>query len=214
MKKKIKAKKLWKQFERLVNAIEQLKNVPEITVKVKKDSVAEIEMTKADWATIAYHEIGHAIVTQVLAKNVVIQYIQLGETDTGEKGYNCINQKNHIRKKSDFLDEIAIMLGGLVAEEIMYGQHSDGCYEDLADAKDHISYMLKDCAMGKKLSYTEDYLEDFYVEMEEILQQQKARAEKAINANLKALKGMQKALLKYRKLEQKEVYKLFEKYGV
>ena len=214
MKKKIKAKKLWKQFERLVSAIEQLKNETDINVKIKKDSVAEIEMTKSDLELVAYHEIGHAIVTQVLAKNVVIQYIQLGETDTGEKGYNSINEKNQIRKKSDFLDEIATMLGGMVAEDIIYGQHSNGCCEDLADAKNQISYMLGECAMGKKLSYNEDYLDDFYVEMEEILQEQKARAEKAIKDNLKALKGMQKALIKNKTLEQKQVYKLFEKYGV
>ena len=117
-------------------------------------------------------------------------------------------------KKSDFLDEIAFLLGGMSAEDLVYGEHSAGCYGDLVEAKKTIKYMLNDCGMGKRLSYSEDYTELIDEEMELILQQQLTRAKKVIKDNSDVLVCMQKELVAKRKLSQEQINQLFEGFGI
>lgn len=205
--------RIYQMLKNLVDAIKRLSGNPDEDDE-SNDKYQTVPMTDEDWELVAFHEIGHAIVGRVVYKNAIIEEIDLGEIKGGYKGCNIITSKNNMLKKSDFLDEIAFLLGGMCAEDLVYGEHSAGCYGDLQEAKKTIKYMLNDCGMGKRLTYSEDYTEVIDEEMEEIFQKQRAIAEKVLKENVYMLYEMQKELVAARKFNKEKINQLFDKFGI
>jgi cell division protease FtsH len=55
--------------------------------------------------------------------------------------------------KSELLDRLAVLLGGRVAEEIVFGEISTGAHNDLQRATDIATSMVKQFGMSEKLGY-------------------------------------------------------------
>jgi len=55
--------------------------------------------------------------------------------------------------KTELLDRLAVLLGGRVAEEVVFGEISTGAHNDLQRATDIATSMVKAFGMSEKLGY-------------------------------------------------------------
>ena len=55
--------------------------------------------------------------------------------------------------RSELLDRLAVLLGGRVAEELVFGEISTGAHNDLQRATDIATSMVKEYGMSEKLGY-------------------------------------------------------------
>lgn len=110
---------------------------------------------------LAVHEAGHAILCVLLSTDI-LQYVFIEPFVTQEKISRALGASasvpidNIIRTASWYEDRIAMMLGGIAAENIIYGNHSDGAggvaVSDLAVASDLATIMEKHFGFGESLT--------------------------------------------------------------
>ena len=55
---------------------------------------------------------------------------------------------NQLKFESEYINEIKMLLAGEVAETLKYGQHTQGCSSDIAEATRLVSRMYSGCAFG------------------------------------------------------------------
>jgi len=100
----------------------------------------------------AYHEAGHAIVSHVLPNgdpihkiSIISRGLALGYT------WNMPLNDKYLHSKSQFMDEIAVMLGGRVAEQIIFKEVTTGAANDLQRATELAKKMVTKFGMSDKL---------------------------------------------------------------
>lgn len=103
-----------------------------------------------DYLRICCHEAGHAILNwALLGKASDICCLQTNSSSNS--GWTASRQTDYEKlylDEDDFRNEIAIMLGGMVAEKIMFGKASAGAAADLENSMETISTMLFYCCNG------------------------------------------------------------------
>ena len=101
-------------------------------------------------AITAVHEAGHAVVS-IVALNLLPEYICSTTSDTESAGFMILNNKRKYLPKQEALNNIAVCMGGLVAEKIIFGADNitSGAESDLRSASTLASYAIKDYGMGK-----------------------------------------------------------------
>jgi cell division protease FtsH len=62
-------------------------------------------------------------------------------------------EDRYLMTKSELLDRLAVLLGGRVAEEIIFGEISTGAHNDLQRSTDIAMSMVKEYGMSDKLGY-------------------------------------------------------------
>jgi cell division protease FtsH len=62
-------------------------------------------------------------------------------------------EDRYLMTKTELLDRLAVLLGGRVAEEIVFGEISTGAHNDLQRATDIATSMVKEYGMSEKLGY-------------------------------------------------------------
>ena len=101
---------------------------------------------------IAYHEAGHALVGHVLPNTDPIHKISI--IARGQAlGYTLAlpQEDRFLNSKSQMLDQIAMMLGGRVAEEIAIGDITTGASNDIERATKIAKQMVMRFGMSEKL---------------------------------------------------------------
>ena len=101
---------------------------------------------------IAYHEGGHAVVQRVLPKcdavskvTIVSRGMALGYT------MSLPAEDRYLHSKSEFEDKLAGMLGGHVAEQIVFGDTTTGASNDIEKATNLARAMVTQYGMSDKL---------------------------------------------------------------
>jgi cell division protease FtsH len=113
-------------------------------------SVKEKEIT-------AYHEAGHAIVSHVLPNcNPVHKVTIVSRGGAGGVTWSLPEEDKYLHSVADFKDDLAMMLGGRMAELIVFGEITTGASNDLQKATHLSRRMVMDYGMGKsaKLKHT------------------------------------------------------------
>ncbi|MGV1914283.1 AAA family ATPase [Rhizobium sp. 22-785-1] len=108
---------------------------------------------------IAVHEAGHAAVGLALEvgelTGVVVRHAFRQSAPVG--GGTVFEDSYRLRNSQYFLDAIAMGLGGMAAEIVVYGEHLDGSGgglgSDLHSAADQATAMIAQAGMGRKLGY-------------------------------------------------------------
>ena len=119
-------------------------------------------------AITAVHESGHAIISTILLKTIpeVIFSTSVGVENFG---FTFSKFKWKYVSKKEILSRIAMYLAGIVAEEIVFGEENvtTGAENDIKEATNFTTRMLKECGMGKlpaayqvKDQDTNNYLHD------------------------------------------------------
>ena len=105
---------------------------------------------KEKW-TVAYHEIGHALVAAKQTQSAPVQKITIIPRTSGALGYTMqAEDGNHyLMTKEEIENKIATYTGGRAAEEIIFGTISTGASNDIAQATKLARAMITRYGMSK-----------------------------------------------------------------
>jgi len=112
-------------------------------------------MSKKEKEIVAFHESGHATVASLLPNADPVHRISIIPRGISALGYTLQlpTEDRYLMTKSELLDRLAVLLGGRVAEEIIFGEISTGAHNDLQRATDIATSMVKEFGMSEKLGY-------------------------------------------------------------
>ena len=100
----------------------------------------------------AYHEAGHAVVSHYLPNTDPVQKISI--ISRGRAAGYTINLPEYDKKMqsyADFIDEMAVLLGGRMAEKIFFDEITTGASNDLEKATSIARRLITQFGMNKKL---------------------------------------------------------------
>jgi len=111
-----------------------------------------IVISEEDRKLTAYHEAGHALVAKVLPGTDPIHKVTIIPRGRalGMTQQLPIDEKHNYAKEY-LLNQIAIMMGGRVAEELVFGQITTGAGNDIERATDLARKMVCEWGMSEKL---------------------------------------------------------------
>ncbi len=103
--------------------------------------------------TVAYHEMGHALVALSLPGTDPVQKISIVPRGIAALGYTMQvpTEDRYLMKKTELLNRIATLLGGRASEEIVFDDISTGAHNDLSRATDIARSMVKEYGMSNEL---------------------------------------------------------------
>ena len=102
---------------------------------------------------VAHHEIGHALVASSLPNADPVHKVTIIPRGVGALGatYQLPLEDRYLLTRSELEDRIAVLLGGRMAEEIIYGEISTGAHNDLERATEMARLMVMQYGMSEQL---------------------------------------------------------------
>ena len=183
-------------------------------------------LSKKEKEITAYHEAGHALVASVLPNADPVHKISI--VSRGHAGGYTLKlpiEERRMQSRKEFLDDIAMSLGGYVAEEMIFGDITTGPSSDLqvatALARDMVTKygmsevtgpLALESAGGKivfgrgvgEREYSEDMSAKVDAEVGRIMREGKKRAEEAITTHRKLLNAIATRLIETETIEREE----------
>ncbi|MCG6880414.1 MAG: ATP-dependent zinc metalloprotease FtsH [Deltaproteobacteria bacterium] len=103
--------------------------------------------------TVAYHELGHALVAMSLPGTDPVQKISIIPRGVAALGYTLQvpTEDRFLMSRTELLNKIATLLGGRASEEVIFGEISTGAHNDLAKATEIARSMVKEYGMSSKV---------------------------------------------------------------
>ena len=190
-------------------------------------------MDEKDKKVTAYHEAGHALVmyklefTEPLHKVTIIpRGMYLGAT------FSLPEKDKYHESKKQLLDEIAGIMGGRIAEELIFGDCTSGAAGDIKQATHVARKMVTEWGMSEKIGMvnvsdreehmflgrdlfkgrevSEQTSRDIDEEIRSIIDVCYARAREIITQNHDKLVALAEALLEYETLDATEIGEIIE----
>ncbi|MEK7088520.1 MAG: ATP-dependent zinc metalloprotease FtsH [Patescibacteria group bacterium] len=213
------------QFD-LIRAIEKVMLGPE-----RKSHL----LSKREKEITAYHEAGHALVASVLPYADPVHKVSIiARGNAGGYTLKLPLEERRLQSKKEFIDDIAMSLGGYVAEKMIFGDITTGPSSDLQVATNLARAMVTRWGMsdligpialgndGGKLNWgetrEEGYSEAVFAkvdsEVSRIINDGIKSAEKVLNEHKKALKAIADKLIEVETLEQEEYNKIIIANGI
>lgn len=210
--------------EDVTEAFERVAIGPERKSKVMNDK--ERELT-------AYHEAGHAIVGHVLPDSDVVHKVTIiPRGGTGGVTWFIPPEDKSYHSVLEYKDVLARMLGGRIAEEVVYGKErvTTGAGNDLQKAAELARDMITQQGMGKRLrdqvfkaeegimmerlmherEYSDETAKLIDDEVEALITEAANRARLVIKSNMDQLTRLKDALLEKETVEATDVLELLK----
>ncbi len=215
------------QFD-LIRAIEKVMLGPE-----RKSHI----LSKEEKRITAYHEAGHALVASVLPHADPVHKISIiARGNAGGYTLKLPLEERRLQSKKEFLDDIAMSLGGYVAEEMVFGDITTGPSNDLQVATALARDMVTKYGMSEKLGpialegmggrvlfggrgvdsrdYSEDVSAKIDAEVSKIMNDAFARAREVCMTHRKALDSIAEDLIVKESIERDDFEKLLILNGI
>ncbi|MGI6504913.1 MAG: ATP-dependent zinc metalloprotease FtsH [Clostridia bacterium] len=198
-----------------------------IAGKEKKDRV----MNPKEREMVAYHEVGHALVSALQKNSQPVQKITIVPRTMGSLGYTMSmpEEERYLMTESEILAQITTLLGGRAAENLIFGEVSTGASNDIERATKLARGMITQYGMSDKFgpmgleSTQNQYLDGRNVahhseqtgalidkEVSNILVQCQQNAFNLLQDNKDALERISKYLLEKENITGKEFMQLLE----
>ncbi len=102
---------------------------------------------------VAHHEAGHAIVAESVQSADPVHKISIIPRGIAALGYTQQQptEDRYLMTRSELLDRVAVLLGGRVAEELVFGEISTGAQNDLQRATDIVRSMVTEYGMSERI---------------------------------------------------------------
>lgn len=102
---------------------------------------------------VAYHETGHALVAAFTPGADAVHKISIIPRGIGALGYTqqLPTEDRYLMTRQELMGKIDVLLGGRLAEEVVFGEISTGAHNDLQRATDIARAMVLEYGMGKTL---------------------------------------------------------------
>jgi cell division protease FtsH len=194
-------------------------------------------ITQKEKEITAYHEGGHALVAASLKGADPVHKISI--ISRGMAGGYTMKlplEEEHLRTKSQFMNDIAVAMGGYASEKLMFGDISTGASSDLREASEIArrlvtKYGMSDALgpqtfgkteemifLGREISteknYSEKMAEKIDEEVSSFTERAYQAAAKILSSNKKALQHVARALIEKETLEQDEFYNLLKPFKI
>ena len=192
----------------------------------KKDKT----VSERDRQIVAYHEAGHTIVGLVLSNARVVHKVTI--VPRGRAGGYMIalpKEDQMLLSKEDMKEQLAGLMGGRVAEEIIFNVQTTGASNDFEQATQMARAMVTEYGMSEKLgpvqyegnhamfgaqspqkSISEQTAYEIDEEVRSLLNEARNKAAEIIQANRETHKLIAEALLKYETLDSTQIKSLYE----
>jgi cell division protease FtsH len=175
-------------------------------------------MSAREKEIVAHHEAGHALVAELRPHADRVHKISIIPRGVAALGYTeqQPTEDRYLLTRAELLDRLDVLLGGRVAEEIIFGDISTGAANDLQRATDMARHMVAQYSMSDKLGlatfeeprptflalggvtsreYSEATAETIDVEIAAILDAAHRRVRETLTANRPTLEALAKLLL-------------------
>lgn len=212
------------------NAISQKDLLESVEVviagKEKKDRILSPKEKK----TVAYHEVGHALITALEKQAEPVQKITIVPRTMGSLGYvmQVPEEEKYLMTKEEMLARIVTLLGGRASEEIVFDSVTTGASNDMEKATDMARSMITQYGMSEKFGLMSlETVENRYLdgratlncsdataaevdnEVKKLLKECYEKAKKLINENRKALDKIAEFLYEKETITGKEFMEIF-----
>ncbi|MDO8574842.1 MAG: ATP-dependent zinc metalloprotease FtsH [bacterium] len=108
--------------------------------------------SKKEKEIAAYHEAGHALVAGVLPHSDPVHKISIvSRGQVGGYTMKLPTEDRHLHSKSQFLADLAVLMGGYAAEKIVFKELTTGAASDLKKATDLARSLVAEYGMSEKL---------------------------------------------------------------
>ncbi|OGJ08628.1 cell division protein FtsH [Candidatus Nomurabacteria bacterium RIFCSPLOWO2_02_FULL_44_12] len=213
------------QFD-LIRAIEKVMLGPE-----RKSHL----LSKKEKEITAYHEAGHALIASVLPYADPVHKVSIiARGSAGGYTLKLPLEERRLQSKKEFIDDIAMSLGGYVAEQMIFGDITTGPSSDLQVATNLAKAMVTRFGMSDTLGpiafagspgrmpFSEDVEKDHSekvaavidAEVSKIINNGLTTAGKVLKEHRKALDAIAKKLIEVETLEQEEYEKIIVTHGI
>ncbi|HWP34660.1 MAG TPA: ATP-dependent zinc metalloprotease FtsH [Thermodesulfobacteriota bacterium] len=110
-------------------------------------------MSQKEKEVVAYHETGHALVAALTPGADPVHKISIIQRGIAALGYTqqLPTEDRYLMTRQELLARIDVLLGGRVAEELIFGEVSTGAHNDLTRATDIARTMVKEFGMSERL---------------------------------------------------------------
>lgn len=110
-------------------------------------------LNKMEKERVAYHETGHALIALSIPGTDQVQKVSIIPRGVAALGYTLQlpTEDRFLMTKSELENKVAVLLGGRIAEETIFGEASTGAQNDLMKATDIAKSMVKAYGMSEKL---------------------------------------------------------------
>ena len=177
-------------------------------------------MNPLEKKTVAYHEAGHALIAENRASADKVVKISIIPRGIAALGYTQQQptEDRYLMRKAELLDRLDVLLGGRVAEEIVFNDVSTGAQNDLQRATDMARHMVTHYGMSEAIglvaheaprtptflgapqppearSYSERTAETIDAEVRRLLDEAKARVAATLTAKRALLEALARLLL-------------------
>ncbi len=176
-------------------------------------------------AITAVHESGHAVIS-IFLLNSIPELIISSTPEVGQNGFIQSSLQWDYVGKADIVKRLAMMLGGLVAEKLIFGEENftSGSENDLQLATQFATEMIKSSGMGSKLgafhskspqtfNYLYDRSDDLSTEAENLLLDAYRLAENTLKQHQLLLLKMSEFLSDERALTKGQCLKMVNECG-
>ena len=179
---------------------------------------------------VAYHEAGHTIVGLVLSNARVVHKVTI--VPRGRAGGYMIalpKEDQMLLSKEDMKEQLAGLMGGRVAEEIIFNVQTTGASNDFEQATQMARAMVTEYGMSEKIgpvqyegnhamfgaqtpqkSISERTAYEIDEEVRALLNEARNKAAEIIQSNRETHKLIAEALLKYETLDSTQIKSLYE----
>ncbi len=209
-------------MDELFEAIEKVMMGPERRSRIITDKEKNIT---------AYHEAGHALVAHYLPNTDPVQKISI--IARGRAGGYTLKlplEDKHLHSRSEFLEELSVLLAGWATEKEIFGEVTTGANSDLRRATSLARQLVTDYGMSDSLGprtfgekedmiflgkqiheqrdYSEKIAEEIDKEINNFISDAAAKAKKIIISKKKEIKEVVKQLLEKETLEKEGFEKI------
>lgn len=192
--------------------------------------------TEKEKLLTAYHEAGHALVASVLPDADPVHKVSI--VARGRAGGYTLKlplEERKLQNKKEFLDDIAMSLGGYVAEEMIFGTVSTGPSNDLQVSTSLARAMVTRWGMSEKIGpialendggrplfgtgvnnkeYSEKISALIDEEVSKIMKEALERARKVLAEHKDVLEAITKKLMEVETLERAEYEEIIKAYNI
>ena len=187
-----------------------------------------LEMDESEKRTTAYHESGHAVVGLVVKNGDPVDKVTIIPRGASLGATFFLPKKNRVTYwKQELHDQVAVLMGGRVAEEIFINDVSSGAQQDFAQATYLARSMVCKWGMSDKLGvvayeeptnsygpemnekhYSEETAKAIDAEVKEILDEGYQLAKKIIIEHREQLELMTEMLMEFETLDSEDVQEI------
>ena len=199
-----------------------------IAGKEKKDRI----LSKEEKRTVAYHEVGHALIMALKKNAEPVQKITIVPRTMGSLGYvmQVPEEEKYLMTKDELMTRLVTLLGGRAAEEVVFDTVTTGASNDIEKATQIARAMITQYGMSEKFGLMSlETVESKYLdgsarlncsdetaamiddEVKELLKECFAEAKKLLSENRDVLDEIAKYLYEKETITGKQFMEIYRK---